>query len=68
MNDREFVRRVRRYARRQRLDFDFAAHRGKGSHGMVRVGMYRTTVPHGEIPMGTLAAMLKDLQIDRREL
>jgi predicted RNA binding protein YcfA (HicA-like mRNA interferase family) len=30
--------------------------------------MCRTTVPHGEIPTGTLAAMLKDLQIDRREL
>ena len=68
MNGQEFVRRVRRYARRRRLDFDFAAHRGKGSHGMVKVGGYRTTVPHGEIPAGTLAAMLKDLHVERGEL
>ena len=68
MNDREFLRRARRYARERRLDFDFASSRGKGSHGEVRLGAYRTTVPHGEIPTGTLASMLKDLHIDRREL
>ena len=41
---------------------------GRGSHGEVRIGSYRTTVPHGEISMGTLASMLKDLHIDRGEL
>ena len=32
---------------------------------MVYVGNLRTTVRHGEIPKGTLAAMLADLEIDR---
>ena len=68
LNDREFLRRARRYVRRRRLDFDFAPSRGKGSHGEVRLGPYRTTVPHGEIPTGTLASMLKDLHIDGKEL
>jgi hypothetical protein len=68
VNDREFLRRARRYARKHSLDFDFIPSRGKGSHGEAWLGPYRTTVPHGEIPTGTLASMLKDLHIDRREL
>ena len=68
VNDREFLRRARRYARKHRLTCSFAPSRGKGSHGEVRLGPYRTTVPHGEIPTGTLASMLKDLHIDRGEL
>ena len=67
MNGREFCRRARRYARRHGLDFDFVPSRGKGSHGELRLGPYRTTVPHGEIPAGTLAAMLKGLHIDKKE-
>ena len=67
MNNREFVRRARAYARKTGQEFVFNPRLGKGSHAQVRVGTYRTTVPHGEIPTGTLAAMLKDLQIDRGE-
>ena len=67
MNGREFVRRARRYARRNRLSFDFDPTRGKGSHGEVYIGEFRTTVQYGEIPRGTLASMLRDLDIDRRE-
>ena len=68
VNDREFLRRARRYARKHRLDFSFSPARGKGSHGEVWIGDNRTTVPHGEIPTGTLASMLRDLHIDKREL
>ena len=68
VNDRELVRRARRYARRHRLDFEYAPRRGKGSHGEIRLGPHRTTVPHGEIPAGTLASMLRDLRVDRRDL
>ena len=67
MNGREFVRRARRYARRNRLSFDFDPSRGKGSHGEVHVGEFSTTVQHGEIPTGTFFNMLKDLNINRRE-
>jgi hypothetical protein len=34
---------------------------------MVYIGHLRTTVQHGEIPNGTLAAMLADLEIDRED-
>ena len=67
MNGREFVRRTRRYARRHGLEFSFDPSRGKGSHGEVQVGGFRTIVQHGEIKRNTLLDMLKDLQIDRRE-
>lgn len=67
VNGREFVRRARRYARKHGLEFSLDSSRGKGSHGMVYVGRFRTFVQHGEIPSGTLTGMLKDLSIDRRD-
>ena len=67
MDGREFTRRARRYARRNGLDFSFDPSRGKGSHSQVYPGDLHTTVQHGEIPLGTLLRMLKDLHIDRRE-
>ena len=67
MNSREFLRRARRYARKRGLEFDHFPDRGKGSHGEVWLGPHRTTIPHGEIPAGTLAAMMRQLHIDRRE-
>ena len=67
MNGREFVRRARRYARKNGLAFDFDPARGKGSHGTVYVGLRQTRVQHGEIRKGTLAAMLKQLEIPREE-
>ena len=67
MNGREFVRRAGRYARSNGLTFRFEPRHGKGSHGSLYIGDHRTTVQHGEIPRGTLASMLKDLNINRRE-
>ncbi len=67
MNGREFLRRARRYARENGLEFSFNPTRGKGSHGKVYIGDLSTTVQHGEIKPGTFADMLKDLRIDRRE-
>lgn len=67
MNGREFVRRARRYARRNGFAFDYNPNRGRGSHGRVHVGDRYTTVQHGEIPLGTFLQMLRDLAIDRRE-
>ncbi len=67
VNGREFVRRARRYARKNGLEFSFDPTQGKGSHGEVRIGELWTTVQHGEIPRGTLFNMLKDLNISRRE-
>ena len=67
MNGREFIRRARRYARRNRLDFHFDPAKGKGSHGTVYVGDRETQVQHGEIATGTLMSMFRDLGIDRRD-
>ena len=67
MNGREFVRRARRYARRNRLSFDFDPTRGKGSHSKLTVGNRSTIVQHGEIAPGTFAAMLRQLDISRQE-
>ena len=67
VNGGQFVRRARRYARRNGLEFGFDPNRGKGSHGKLTIGQRSTIVQHGEIPRGTLAAMLKQLEIDRQE-
>ena len=67
MNDREFLRRARRYARQNGLEFYFDPARGKGSHGTVYMGDCITRVQHGEIPRRTLFVMLRQLGINIRE-
>ena len=67
MDGREIVRRARRYARRNKLDFSFYPIKGKGSHSEVRIEGRRTIVKKGELSRGLLAAMLKQLEIDPRE-
>ena len=67
MNGREFVRRARRYARRNRLSFDFDPTRCKGSHSMLTIGNRSTIVQQGEIAPNTFAAMLRQLDINRQE-
>lgn len=67
MNGREFVRRARRYARKNRLDYYLDSRRGKGSHQVVYIGVRRTTVQYGEIGPGTLISMLKDLNIRQED-
>ena len=67
MDGREFVRRARRYARKNELDFSFDPIKGKGSHSEVRIGGQRTIVKKGELSRGLLSAMLKQLEINPRE-
>ena len=67
MSSREFIRRAREYARRTEQAFRFDPTHGKGSHGRVYVGSRFTTVQQGELKKGMLAAMLRQLNIDRRE-
>ena len=61
------MRRARRYARRNGLEFSFDPARGKGSHGEVSVGEFMTIVQYGEIKPRTLAGMLRQLNINRQE-
>ena len=67
MTSREFIKRARNYARRTGQPFRFNPTHGKGSHGRVYVGLRFTTVQQGEIKKGILAAMLRQLNISRRE-
>ena len=65
MSGTEFVRRAKRYARKFDLPFRFDPSVGKGSHGRLHIGGRFTTVPRKELGKGLLAAMLKDLGMDR---
>ena len=63
MNAAEFIRRARRYARSNNLEYRFEAARGKGSHGRLWIARRFTTVRHGELGPGTFRNMLRQLEI-----
>lgn len=67
MTGRQFIARVRRWARTRRLEVRFVASEGAGSHGTLYVDDRKTTVKdrRKEIGKGLLAKMLADLDIDR---
>ena len=67
VTDREFLRRAKRYAKRNKLSFEFEPAKGKGSHGRLRLGTGETTVSRGELKTGTYHAMLKQLGISKEE-
>ena len=64
MTGRELLRRLRR------LGAEIVTGRGKGGHVIVRLGGRVTFVPtgSGELPTGTLAAILKALALRRDQL
>ena len=67
MTSREFIRRARRYARRTSQDFHFDPAQGKGSHGRIYLGFRFTTLKKGDLSRGLVAAMLRQLEIDRKD-
>ena len=67
MNGREFVRRAKRFAARNGLDFRFERGEGKGSHGQLYVGRRRTMVKRTELSKGLLRNMLRDLGINKED-
>ena len=64
MTSRELLRRLRR------VGAEIVAGRGKGGHVMVRRGEMATYVPTGtgEVPPGTIAAILKGLGLRRDQI
>lgn len=70
MTGNEFLRRLRRLARRQGLALLYESRQGKGGHGRVYLGERFTTIPAltHEIPPGLLTKMLRDLGLTRRDL
>jgi len=67
VTDQEFLRRLRRYARKAGFTVEYHPSRGKGSHAMIVMGAKRTTLSRGEIQLGRFHAMLRQLDIDKRE-
>ena len=70
MTARQFVARVRRWARFRDVEVRFAASEGPGSHGTLHAGGRRTTVKdrRKEIGRRPLGKMLADLGIDPNDL
>lgn len=70
MRGKEFIRRVRRYARRNSVPFEWKPDRGKGSHGLLILGSRRTVIrdPKDELKTGTFHAMLKQLGLRDDEI
>ena len=70
MNGRQFIARVRKWAKSRDLAVRFVASEGSGSHGTLYAGDRKTTVKDRkkEIGKGLLAKMLADLEIDKDDL
>jgi len=66
----ELLRLLRGLARRRDWAFDWRPDLGKGSHGRLLMNGRRTIIPDlkRELKTGTLAAILKDLSLERDEL
>lgn len=66
MNTREFIRKLRRQARKRSIDFDIKDHESKGSHRTVYLGDRKTTVPWttNDLTVGTVRGVLKQLGVD----
>jgi len=68
VNGKEFTRRARRLARRKGERFTVVSKRGKGGHQTAYFGRCFTTVKTGEIGIGLLRKMCRDLGIDPEDL
>jgi mRNA interferase HicA len=66
----EFIRKVRKLGRKNDVAVQFAARRGKGSHGTLFYGARFTIVrnPKDELKTGTLHAMLDQLGLRLEDL
>lgn len=70
MKGSEFLRKIRRYCKRNGLDYTWAPDQGKGSHGALTVDRRFTVVRNlkDELKTGTLHAMLKQLGIEFKDI
>lgn len=70
MRGDEFIRKVKKYAKKQGFAFEWRPERGKGSHGLLILAGCRTVVrnPRDELKTGTYHAMLKQLGLTERDI
>lgn len=65
---RELIKKLRKYAKDRDLAFSVDTRRGKGSHNLIRVGDKKATMPQSrDLPGGTIAMILRQLGIDKRD-
>lgn len=70
MRGGEFVRKIRKYARKRKIACEWRPERGKGSHGVLILGENRTVVPDlkAELKTGTYHALLKQLGLAQSDI
>lgn len=70
MKGAEFIRRIRKFGRKNDIPVKFVARRGKGSHGTLFYGGNFTIVrnPKDELKTGTMHAMLDQLGLTLDDL
>jgi hypothetical protein len=71
MTGNGLLRKLKRFARKTKVAFEFDPSAGKGGHGEIRFGDRYTMLRSArqkEVPKGTLRAMLVQLGIDPRDL
>lgn len=70
MKGSEFLRKLRRLARRRGVRFQYESSLGKGSHGRVWLDAASTIMkdPKKELGTGLLRTMCRDLGIEPRDL
>lgn len=70
MRGHEFVRRIQELGRRRGLEVRWDPRRGKGSHGLLYLGLRKTIVrnPKDELTNGALYGMLRQLGLSARDL
>jgi len=68
MNGKEFIRKVRKMARKTGVPANLEKDKGKGGHQRLYYGQRWTTVKTGEIGTGLLRTMCRQLGIDPKDL
>lgn len=61
MTRRDLIRALRLLAKNRGVAFAYDERGGKGSHAKVAFGERSTSVPHGELKVGTVRAILRQL-------
>ena len=64
MNREQFIRELRKEAKKLNVHFAFDKKRGKGSHGTLEFGDKKTTCPKGELKIGLVNAIRKQLGVN----
>lgn len=65
---KQLIQLIKNYAHKTGQHFDFNPRRGKGGHGRIQIGGKATTVPDGEMRIGTLHSILQQLGINKKDL